>query len=201
MSLADRTGGEGGGGPTVGGVGPGGGRSGGQGGGGLPAASGSGGLRATVARYALLPLRLFLGVTFIYAGIDKLTDSAFLTGDGAGSLTEQLNAVRETAGAGWMVDLALENPEGFGYAIALGELAVGLGTLFGLWSRLAALGGAFISLTFWLTVSWSTEPYYYGNDLAYMMAWTPLVIAGSPLLSLDALLALRRRRKGRHIFG
>ncbi|AXK32953.1 DoxX family protein [Streptomyces armeniacus] len=197
MSLGDRTGGEGGG-QTVGGIGPGGG--GGGGGGGLPPAP-NGGLRANAARYALLPLRLFLGVTFIYAGLDKLTDSAFLTGDGPGSLVEMLNAVRETAGAGWMVDLALENPEGFGYAISLGELAVGLGTLFGLWSRVAAFGGAFISLTFWLTVTWSTEPYYYGNDLAYMMAWTPLIIAGSPLLSLDAVLAVRRRRKGQHIFG
>ncbi|MCZ9346257.1 DoxX family protein, partial [Streptomyces sp. TRM76130] len=29
-----------------------------------------------VTRYALLPLRVFLGVTFLYAGVDKLTDSA-----------------------------------------------------------------------------------------------------------------------------
>lgn len=159
------------------------------------------GARTTAARHALLPLRLFLGATFVYAGIDKLTDPAFLAGSGPGSLARLLESVQDTAGAGWMIDLALQNPEGFGYAIAGGELAVGIGTLVGLWSRLAALGGVLISLTFWLTVSWPTDPYYYGNDLPYMMAWTPLLLAGSPLLSLDAVLAVRRRRKGGQIFG
>ena len=79
-----------------------------------------------------------------------------------------------------LVDLALKNPHGFGYAIAFGEIAVGIGTLVGLLARVAALGGALISLSLWLTVSWSTTPYYYGNDLAYLMAWLPLVLAGAP---------------------
>ena len=157
------------------------------------------GVRAALARHALLPLRLFLGGTFVYAGLDKLTDPAFFAASGPGSLADMLEGVRQTAGATWMVDLALNDPAGFGYAIAGGEIAVGLGTLFGLWARLAALGGALISLTFWLTVSWSTEPYYLGNDLAYLMAWTPLVLAGAPRLSLDAALTARRRRR-RQIF-
>lgn len=159
------------------------------------------GLRATASRYALLPLRLFLGITFVYAGIDKLTDSAFLTGSGSGSLSATLAAVHDSAAATWMVDLAQQSPEAFGVAIACGELAVGLGTLLGLWSRLAAVGGALISFCLWMTVSWASDPYYYGNDLAYLMAWLPLVLAGSPTLSLDALLAVRRRRKGQQIFG
>ena len=92
-----------------------------------------------------------------------------------------------------LVDLALKNPVGFGYGMAFAELAVGLGVLVGLLSRLAALGGALISLSLWLTVSWSTTPYYYGNDLAYLMAWLPLVLAGAPVLSLDAVLRARRR--------
>lgn len=47
-----------------------------------PRPDGDGGLRDTAARYALLPLRIFLGVTFVYAGLDKLTDSAFLKDSG-----------------------------------------------------------------------------------------------------------------------
>jgi thiosulfate dehydrogenase (quinone) large subunit len=159
------------------------------------------GPRDLAARWALLPLRIFLGVTFCYAGIDKLTDPAFLSASGPGSLGRLLHAAHGSAGAGWLVDLALQAPTGFGYAIALGELAVGLGTLLGLWSRVAALGGALLSLTFWLTVSWSVTPYYHGNDLAYLLAWTPLLLAGSPRLSLDAVLAARRRRRGHRIFG
>jgi hypothetical protein len=34
---------------------------------------------------ALVPLRLFLGVTFVYAGIDKIIDPAFLRATGSAS--------------------------------------------------------------------------------------------------------------------
>ncbi|MEU4132265.1 DoxX family membrane protein [Streptomyces wuyuanensis] len=146
------------------------------------------------ARYSLLPLRLFLGVTFIYAGLDKLFDSAFLSATGTGSIGELMSTVRNSSAVPALVDVALKSPEGFGYAMAFGELAVGIGTLLGLLARLAALGGALISLSLWLTVSWQTEPYYYGNDLAYLMAWLPLVLAGASVLSLDAAIAERRRR-------
>ncbi|MEU8530054.1 MULTISPECIES: DoxX family protein [Streptomyces] len=152
------------------------------------------GWRATASRYALLPLRVFLGVTFIYAGLDKLTDPAFLSDTGSGSIGEMMRGVRDGAAIPAMVDLALKSPSGFGYAIAVGELAVGLGTLAGLFARVAALGGALISLSLWLTVSWQVKPYYYGNDLAYLMAWLPLVLAGASVFSLDALIAERRRR-------
>ena len=146
----------------------------------------AGGWRDTATRYALLPLRIFLGVTFIYAGLDKLTDSAFISASGAGSIGDMMRAVRDSSAIPALVDLALKNPVGFGYAIAIGELAVGIGTLIGLLTRLAALGGALISLSLWLTVSWQPTPYYYGNDLAYLMAWLPLVLAGR-------LRVLRRR--------
>ncbi|WP_078908456.1 DoxX family protein [Streptomyces vietnamensis] len=149
--------------------------------------------RATASRYALLPLRIFLGVTFVYAGLDKLTDSAFFADTGSGSIGEMMRGVRDSSAIPALVDLALNNPTGFGYAIAFGELAVGLGTLFGLFARLAALGGALISLSLWLTVSWQVHPYYLGNDLAYLMSWLPLLLAGAPVLSLDRLLAERRR--------
>lgn len=150
--------------------------------------------RSAVSRYALLPLRIFLGVTFLYAGLDKLTDSAFLASGGPGSIGELMHSVHGTAAIPGLVDLALKSPVGFGYAIAIGELAVGIGTLFGVFARLAAAGGALISLSLWLTVSWVATPYYYGNDLAYLMAWLPLIIGGAPLLSVDAV---RLRRGGR----
>ena len=151
--------------------------------------------RANATRYALLPLRVFLGVTFIYAGLDKLTDSAFMKAAGSGSIGNMMRAVRDSSAIPALVDLSLKSPVGFGYAIAFGELAVGLGTLFGLLARLAALGGALISLSLWLTVSWASDPYYYGNDLAYLMAWLPLILAGAPVLSLDAVLRARRRQR------
>ena len=91
-----------------------------------------------------------------------------------------------------LLDLALKAPTGFAIAIAVGELAVGLGALFGLLGRVAAFGGVLLNLSFWLTVSWQVHPYYLGNDLIYLMAWTPLLLAGTPYLSLDGYLASRR---------
>ena len=66
--------------------------------------------------------------------------------------------------------------------------------------RLGALGavpagGALIALSLWLTVSWAVTPYYYGNDLIYLMAWTPLILAGAPYLSLDSVIRSRRSRR------
>ncbi|KOU57333.1 membrane protein [Streptomyces sp. WM4235] len=152
----------------------------------------SSGPRSAATRHALLPLRLFLGITFVYAGVDKLLDPAFLSATGDGSIGQQLEGVKGSAAIPALVAVALNDPGGFGLAMALGETAVGVGVLAGLLTRIAALGGALISLSLWLTVSWQATPYYYGNDLAYLMAWTPLVLAGAPTLSLDA--ALRRRR-------
>ncbi|MEV6698561.1 DoxX family protein [Streptomyces sp. NPDC051453] len=158
--------------------------------------NGRGSWRDSAQRFALLPLRIFLGVTFIYAGLDKLTNSAFFHATGSGSIGEQMRGVRDISAIPAMIDLALKNPAGFGYAIAFGELAVGIGTLIGLLARLAAVGGMLISLSLWLTVSWATEPYYLGNDLAYLMAWLPLVLAGASVFSVDAMLAARRRARG-----
>ncbi|MBT2467669.1 DoxX family protein [Streptomyces sp. ISL-66] len=152
-------------------------------------------MRALAARHALLPLRIFLGVTFVYAGLDKLTDSAFLSVTGDGSIGELMRGVRDTAAIPAMVDLALKAPVGFAVALAIGELLVGLGVLAGLLTRMAAAGGALISLSLWLTVSWAVTPYYYGNDLIYLMAWLPLVLGGAPYLSLDSVIRSRRSRR------
>ncbi|GGY92500.1 DoxX family protein [Streptomyces poonensis] len=151
--------------------------------------------RDTATRCALLPLRIFLGVTFIYAGLDKLTDSAFMSESGAGSIGDTMRSVRDSAAIPQLVDLALENPVGFGYVIAIGELAVGIGAFLGLLTRLAAFGGALISLSLWLTVSWASDPYYYGNDLPYLMAWTPLMLAGASVFSVDAAIRARRGQR------
>jgi thiosulfate dehydrogenase (quinone) large subunit len=165
-----------------------------------PVSGRPGGIRARASRYSLFPLRLFLGATFLYAGLDKVTDPGFF-GSGSGSIVQQLEAAQNTAAIPAMIDLAQNDPKAFGIAIAAGEMAVGLGTLVGLLTRFAAFGGMLIALSLWLTVSWQVAPYYFGNDLPYMMAWVPLIFAGAPNLSIDMWISRKRRRRGRHIFG
>ncbi len=128
---------------------------------------------------ALVLLRLFLGVTFIYAGLDKLIDPAFLQMSGAGSIGAQLDGFIKASPIGILVEIfARPFPILTGLVISLLEIAIGLGALTGLLFRLAAVGGALLSITFWLTASWAIRPYYLGPDLPYAAGWIVLAIAG-----------------------
>jgi thiosulfate dehydrogenase [quinone] large subunit len=134
--------------------------------------------RFSSSGWALLPLRGFLGVTFIYAGIQKLADPRFFDSADPTSINAQLSAFANNSPIGGLLDLAARGPAVAGLLIAFGELAVGLGVLLGLWTRLAAVGGALMSATFLLAVSWHTHPYYYGPDIISLFAFTPLILAG-----------------------
>jgi thiosulfate dehydrogenase [quinone] large subunit len=143
----------------------------------------------------LLPLRAFLGVTFTYAGLQKLADPGYLDAANPTSAAHQMLLLRSTSPIGPLLGLSTHAPTLVGLLIAFGELAVGLGTLLGLWTRIAAVGGALLSLTFFLTVSWNTSPYYYGADIVFVFAWLVFVAYGSAgVLSLDTWLRNRARR-------
>lgn len=128
---------------------------------------------------ALIPLRLFLGATFLYAGLDKLLDRAFLQAAGPGSIGQQLEGFVHVSPVAPLVEvLALPFPVLTGLAIALLEIAIGIGALTGLIYRPSAAGGFALSILFWLTASWATKPYYYGPDLPYAFGWLTLALAG-----------------------
>jgi thiosulfate dehydrogenase [quinone] large subunit len=129
---------------------------------------------------ALLPLRLFLGVTFLYAGIDKLIDPTFLRATGPGSIGAQLAEFVKVSPIAPLVQVFGQTfPVEIGFLIAVAEIAIGLGTLTGLLFRLSAAGGLALSITFWLTASWATKPYYYGPDLPYAFGWLTVALAGT----------------------
>jgi thiosulfate dehydrogenase [quinone] large subunit len=143
----------------------------------------------------LIPLRGFLGVTFLYAGLQKLANPAYLRASDPASVVGQMQALRHTSPLGPLLGLSLHAPTFVGVTIAFGEIAVAVGVLLGLWTRLAACGGMALSLTFFLTVSWSTTPYYYGSDIVFFFAWSVIALFGSAgVLSLDALFHSRARQ-------
>lgn len=150
---------------------------------------------------ALLPLRLFIGATFVYAGLDKLTDPSFFDHNAPSYIGQQMAGyVRAGTPLSWLLtNLAIPHATFFGALIALGELWVGLATLAGLLARVAALGGLALSATFYLTASWAITPYFMGPDLPYALGWLTLLLAGPGALSLDAYLfgAGRAARTGR----
>ena len=128
---------------------------------------------------ALLPLRFFVGATFLYAGIDKLFDPRFLQSSGPGSIGAQLAGFTHGSPLAGLVSIfALPFPALIGALMALAEIAIGLGALTGLLYRVSAAAGAAVSILFWLTASWTVHPYYYGPDLPYAAGWLTLALAG-----------------------
>jgi thiosulfate dehydrogenase [quinone] large subunit len=133
---------------------------------------------ALVPAAALLPLRAFFGVTFVYAGLDKLLDRAFLDSASAASIYAQLANFARISPIGGLIRLSEPLAAPIGILIAVAEIGVGIGALSGLAYRLAAFGGAGLSLLFWLAASWATHPYYFGPDLPYAVGWIVLALAG-----------------------
>ncbi|MGH9115614.1 MAG: DoxX family protein, partial [Acidimicrobiales bacterium] len=151
-------------------------------------------MRPNGAGWALLPLRLFLGGTFVFAGLQKLADPGFFDAAKTGSIQYQIHAYAPSSPLHPLLDLAAHVPVLVGVLIALGEVAAGVGAITGLWTRVAAAGGMAISLLLFLTVSYQVAPFYLGSDIVFLFAWTPLALAGAGgAWSLDE--ALRRRRE------
>jgi len=140
-----------------------------------------------VQSLALVPLRLFFGVTFIYAGLQKLTDPQFFSPTAPGFIGHQMSGFVRAGSplSGLLTSVAIPHAAQFGALIAICEVWVGLSTLLGLLLRAGALGGMAISLTLYLTTTWSVHPYFLGADLPYVVGWVTLVLAGPDLLSLD----------------
>jgi thiosulfate dehydrogenase [quinone] large subunit len=148
---------------------------------------------------ALLPLRVFLGVTFVYAGIQKLSDPGFLHAGAPTYIGTQLHGFAAGTPGGFLLRaFALPHPELAGVGVALTEILVGLLVTAGLYTRLAAMVGLSLNLLLFLTASWHTTPYFLGPDLVFSFAWLPFVLAGAGgQPALDNLTAGRARALAR----
>nr|WP_248002984.1 DoxX family protein [Streptomyces sp. RLB1-33] len=137
----------------------------------------------------LLPLRVFLGFISIYAGMGKLCDPVYFDGGKRGSMVKWLNTLHPWDVAEPLRQFALQHPVGSGLVIAFLQVIVGVLTVLGLWQRVAAVVGAMLSAALIVTVSWKTVPAYDAPDIIYLAAWSPLIIAGAPVYSVDGRLA------------
>lgn len=140
------------------------------------------------AAWVLLPLRAFLGVTFLYAGVSKILDPNYLNDSSPLGVHAQMLHAATGSPIGPLVTFSAQHATVTGLMIAFGEVAAGLGALVGLFTRAAAAAGVLLAMSFFLTVSWRTTPYYFGSDIVFVFAWIPLVLAGDGgLLSVRAL--------------
>ncbi|HEY8815527.1 MAG TPA: TQO small subunit DoxD [Candidatus Dormibacteraeota bacterium] len=144
--------------------------------------------------YGTIPLRVFLGLTFVYAGLQKIADAGFLDPAGATYIGAQLQGFTATSPIGFLIQwLALPFPQLTGLAVIGAELAIGTLVLLGLATRWAAAAGALINFTFFLTASWAVQPYFLGSDSIYTVAWITLALVGDQgVLTAQRIVAPQR---------
>ncbi|MEW1600430.1 DoxX family membrane protein [Streptomyces sp. NPDC093808] len=143
----------------------------------------------------LLPLRVFLGGISVYAGMSKLCDPLYFDGGPRGSMVKWLHSLHPWEVAEPLRQFALAHPVGTGLAIAFAQVVVGVLTVLGCWQRVAAGVGAMLSAALLVSVSWKSVPVYETPDIIYLAAWSPLIIAGAPVYSVDGGLAGRAWRR------
>jgi thiosulfate dehydrogenase [quinone] large subunit len=129
---------------------------------------------------ALLPLRLFLGITFVYAGVQKLTDPGFLHAGAPTYIGAQLHGFATGTPGGFLLrTFAIPHAALAGVGVAIAEILIGLLATTGLMTRLAAAAGLGLNLVLFLTASWHTSPYFLGPDIVFVFAWLPFVLGGA----------------------
>lgn len=140
--------------------------------------------------YGTVPLRMFLGLTFVYAGLQKISDPGFLQPGSSTYIGTQLQGFSGHSPIGFLIDaFALPVPQLAGIGVIVAELAIGALVLLGLATRWAAAAGALLSFVLFLTASWTVQPYFLGSDSIYTVAWITLILVGDQgILSARPLL-------------
>jgi len=135
---------------------------------------------AVATASALLPLRAFLGGTFIYAGLQKWTDRSYFDPHATGYIGKQIVAFAHGSPIqSFLLGIAAPHAVLFGWLVILGELFAGTAVLVGAATRIGASVGMLLNIVFFLSASWHVYPYFYGSDLVFIAAWTPLLLVGS----------------------
>jgi Rieske Fe-S protein/uncharacterized membrane protein YphA (DoxX/SURF4 family) len=121
--------------------------------------------------WPLRVMRIWLGVTWIYAGFDKASDPGFLKTGSSSFIGTQLLAFSDNSPIGFVFDKLAESATQVGIFIMLAEFAIGIATLLWIAPTWAAFGGFAMSLTLWLASTWSVKPYFLASNSAYTILW------------------------------
>lgn len=139
------------------------------------------------------PLRIFMGLTFLYAGLQHLTDPAYFDPTKSGYIGHliSLHAVGSPI-HDFLLGVVEPNAAAFGYVVGVGESLIGIATLLGFLFRIAALSGLLLNFTFFLSATWNVFPFYFGSDIVFVMCWLTLLLTGPQTgQSLDGVLTTR----------
>jgi Rieske Fe-S protein/uncharacterized membrane protein YphA (DoxX/SURF4 family) len=121
--------------------------------------------------WPLRVMRLWLGVTWIYAGWDKASDPGFLTSGSTTFIGTQLSAFATNSPIGFALNSVSENATQIGILVMLAEFAIGAATLLWIAPTWAAFGGFVMSLGLGLSSTWQVQPYFLASNSAYTILW------------------------------
>ncbi len=116
-------------------------------------------------------MRLWLGVTWIYAGWDKASDPGYLTAGSPTFIGTQLSAFATSSPIGFALESVSENATQIGIFVMFAEFAIGAATLLWIAPTWAAFGGFVMSLGLWLSSTWHVQPYFLASNSAYTILW------------------------------
>lgn len=141
----------------------------------------------------LLPLRIFMGATFLYAGIQHLTDPSYFDPSKPGNIGHLISQYAVGSPIhDFLLGFVAPNAVAFGYVVAVGESLIGAAILIGLLFRLAALSGLLLNFTFFLSATWNAFPFYFGSDIVFVICWLTILLTGPQQgLSIDSKIARR----------
>jgi uncharacterized membrane protein YphA (DoxX/SURF4 family) len=141
----------------------------------------------------LLPLRAFLGATFLYAGFQHLTDASYFDPTKPGFIGHLITQYAVGSPIrGFLLGIAEPNAIAFGYLVATGEILIGLAVITGLLFRVACVAGLALNLTFFLSATWNVFPFYFGSDIVFAVGWLTLLLTGPQTnMSIDGMLSRR----------
>ncbi len=128
-----------------------------------------------------LPIRLFVGFSWLEAGLHKFSDPEWTQGGAAlRGYWERAAAIPEQGrppiSFEWYRDfinalLSGNSETWFAWLITLGEIAVGVGLLLGVLTGIAAFFGALMNMSFLLAGSASTNPVLFTLGIGLILAW------------------------------
>jgi thiosulfate dehydrogenase [quinone] large subunit len=151
--------------------------------------------------WPVVPLRIYLASVFLFGGYAKFNYPGFFDPKSSFGLKATIDAVKGDSPIGGALGPLSDHSSLFGHITAVAEIAIGLGLLVGLLTRIAAIGGIVLTGLIALTVNWSGIKQYTASsgwftsvDLAVAAALSVFVLGGAGPLSLDWWIKQMRAR-------
>jgi thiosulfate dehydrogenase (quinone) large subunit len=139
---------------------------------------------------SLVPVRAFIGIGWLRAFAEKITESGWRDGSSLATFLEhqiQTGTVAFPSYQSLLTGAFLENAVVLGWIVMIGQLLIGAAILTGSLTTAALLGGIFMNLNFLLAGAPDPSTFYIVIQAALLMAGT------GAILGVDAGPAKRRR--------